>query len=1226
MKYKELIKFTPIVDVIQLIDADEFVNAKELVETYVISERMKDNFVHKICPNLQFLKPSDNKGLLIVGNYGTGKSHLMVFISSIAEYDKLDEKIHSKKMKKSIEEINNGFEVIRTELGATTRNLRDNICAEIERGLEKLDINFKFPSSDKLTHHKNLFVEMMSNFQEKYPNKGLLFIVDELLDYLVTRKEAELIYDLNFLREIGEICSLTRFRFIAGIQESLFDNPRFQFAADSIRRVKDRFEQVNIVKEDVAFVVSERLLNKNSQQKNIIKEHLEKFTSSYGEMNERLNEYIDLFPIHPAYLDTFERIYFVENRQILKTISSDISKILEKELPYNETGIISFDSYWEQITEDPSLKAIKDIKDVIDIGSVLTAKIKNAYTKKQNLENAFRIINALCVYRLTTRDIRNKIGLSPQEIRDQLCISTKNLPQKDPEFVRISIQTILQDIMKLVSGQFISLNKENGQYYIDIEKDIDYELKIKEKAETLDSNKLNIYYYNILTEILECVPLSYVTGFRIWEHEILWREKSIYRKGYLFLGSPNERSTAQPPRDFYLYFIQPFEPPEFIDENKTDELFFFLTNISDDFTESLKLYAASKELSLIAGDRRSIYENLAQDYRNEVKNWLKNNLYNSVRIVYQGEEKQFLELHKELRIQSPTYKESINGIASLCLSLYFEDQAPEYPNFSVPITHQAIGEYIKEAFKTIRGVIKTKPGIAILDGLELLDGDKLVCEKSRYAQFVLNLLNNKKEGQVLNRDEMFEDFYNVEYLKKYRLEPELVIVILASLIYTGDIVLSFPGLKIDVTNIEELNRISIDELINFKHIEKPKDIPLDSLIELFSLLKIPSALITNPNKHEEAIKEMQQKVEQYIEKIIEIQKFIRKDLTIWNSKIFDESNKIRTEKKLDEFKNVLESLRYYNTPGKLKNFKYNKTDIKKEKENFNFIYNLNKFISIYHEISPMISYLSEALIMLPENNEWLKNLEEVKSDLANKILDLKTTYEPKYVKEIMEELMKWKESFIELYFQLHKNARLNYNQDKTKKRIINSSEMKNLCKLKDIRILDINKLQKIREELQRLKTCFDLTANDLQMKCYCIHCNFRLLEEETEIAVEQLLTHIKNQLDILYDEWLDAIIENLENKEIKENIELLEKEDRTKILSLLEKKELPEEIDDSVIKSLNQVLSGLEKVVIDSEQIKEALMSEGMPCTTEDLQKRFNDFINKISENKDKDKLRIIID
>lgn len=47
----------------------------------------------------------------------------------------------------------------------------------------------------------------------------------------------------------------------------LFDNPSFSFVAEPLQRVKQRFEQVRIVREDIAHVVSERLLKKTDKQK-----------------------------------------------------------------------------------------------------------------------------------------------------------------------------------------------------------------------------------------------------------------------------------------------------------------------------------------------------------------------------------------------------------------------------------------------------------------------------------------------------------------------------------------------------------------------------------------------------------------------------------------------------------------------------------------------------------------------------------------------------------------------------------------------------------------------------------------------------------------------------------------------------------------------------------------------------------------------------------------------
>ncbi|HUT56908.1 MAG TPA: DUF6079 family protein, partial [Phycisphaerae bacterium] len=72
MKYSELVAFEPIESVIQLREADTLAKARGLVETFVISDRMAEQLTDLVFPNLQFDKPADNKGVLVVGNYGTG--------------------------------------------------------------------------------------------------------------------------------------------------------------------------------------------------------------------------------------------------------------------------------------------------------------------------------------------------------------------------------------------------------------------------------------------------------------------------------------------------------------------------------------------------------------------------------------------------------------------------------------------------------------------------------------------------------------------------------------------------------------------------------------------------------------------------------------------------------------------------------------------------------------------------------------------------------------------------------------------------------------------------------------------------------------------------------------------------------------------------------------------------------------------------------------------------
>jgi energy-coupling factor transporter ATP-binding protein EcfA2 len=248
MKYGDLIQFEPIESVVQLRNADQMDAAKQLVSTYVISDEMAEKLTSLVIPDLQFDAPADNKGLMVVGNYGTGKSHLMSVLSAIAEDAATLPLVRCEPVAKAAQRIAGKFKVIRTEIGAVTMSLRDILTAEIEEHLSKLGVSFTFPSAATLTNNKRAFEEMMALFHQKFPDQGLLVVVDELLDYLRSRKDQELILDLNFLREVGEVCKDLRFRFVAGIQEAIFDSPRFSFVAESVRRVKDRFEQVLIAR------------------------------------------------------------------------------------------------------------------------------------------------------------------------------------------------------------------------------------------------------------------------------------------------------------------------------------------------------------------------------------------------------------------------------------------------------------------------------------------------------------------------------------------------------------------------------------------------------------------------------------------------------------------------------------------------------------------------------------------------------------------------------------------------------------------------------------------------------------------------------------------------------------------------------------------------------------------------------------------------------------------
>ena len=1248
MKYGDLIHFDPIESVVQLRDADHASAAQQLVSTYVISDEMADRLISLVIPQLQFEQPMDNKGLLVVGNYGTGKSHLMSVISTIAEDASSLDVIGHTGVADAAQQIAGRFKVIRTEIGATTMSLRDILVAELEENLEKFGVEYVFPDADTISSHKRAFEDMMEKFQDVFPDQGLLLVVDELLDYLRTRKDQELILDLNFLREIGEVCKDLNFRFISGVQEAIFDSPRFAFVADSIRRVKDRFEQILIARNDVKFVVAQRLLKKSPEQQAQIREYLTNFAKFYSSMNERMDEFVNLFPIHPDYIDTFERVTVVEKREILKTLSMAMKRKLDEEVPTDKPGLIAYDSYWNTLRQNASFRSIPDIRAVIECSQVLESRIESAIARPQYKEMALRLIHALSIHRLTTGDIYSAMGATPEELRDELCLFEPMItelgsdePEKD---LQTHVETVLREIHRTVSGQFISSNPDNHQYYLDLKKTDDFDALIENKADTLDGGQLDRFYYEALRRVMECLDTTYVTGYKIWQHELVWQQHKAARSGYLFFGSPDERSTAAPQRDFYLYFIQVYDPSpklkRYINEKNEDEVFLQLSGIDDEFQDSLKYYAAALDLaSVSSGHAKSTYESKANTFLRKLVGWLQKNMTTAFELTYQGRTKSMTEWVKGKSIrdisgiapnETINFRDMINTVAGICLAPRFENQAPEYPYFSVLVTGRNREQAAFDALRAIGGQNRTKLATAVLDALELLDGEKIDPYKSKYAGFLLDLVKQKGHGQVVGRSEVFQDDHGLEYMNPglFRLEPEWTVVLLAALVYSGDIVLAIVGKKFDATNLQQLASTSIDELIHFKHMEQPKDWNLPALKALFELLGLPpgKAQLVTQSK-DDPVQDMQDRIIKIVKRLVMAGQLLREGVSFWGVDLLAASNLAGHREELEKAKTFFESLQAYSTPGKLKNFRYSADEVRSYESAIQTLDSLNSIRNFATEHGGTASWLSMAEANLPSDHAWIDRMTTARKD----ILDSVSTSLSKVMtgsREISSRLQELKKEYIEIYLGLHSKARLGINDDKRKAALLNDTRLTTLQKLATVKIMPKQQLTDFQNQLASLQSCFSLTKQDLENSPICPHCGFRPAMElsGTVVAGSQMIEQMDEKLDTLVANWTKTILENLEDPVTQANMNLLKTDEQKTLADFMKKKSLPDPMSINFVNALQEVLSGLVKVSIKFADLQKTISNGGGPATPDELKKRFVDYIDNLTCGKDQAKVRVVFD
>ena len=1225
MKYSDLVQFEPIESVIQLEQAGSPAAVRQLVQTFVVSKRMSEQLCDLVIPNLQFEAAADNKGILIVGNYGTGKSHLLSMISGLAEYSEMATVVKDKDVADAAKAISGKFKVVRLELPATKKSLRNIICGRLEDFMTAEGLSFSFPADEQVDSNKDDLSDMMDQFGKKYPNHGLLLVVDELLDYLRSRKQHDLILDLGFLREIGEVCKLLKFRFVAGLQESLFDNPKFQFVAESLRRVKDRFEQVRIVRQDVAYVVSERLLTKSDEQRAKVREHLQKFTPLYGGMAERLEEFVRLFPVHPTYLEVFEAISIAEKREVLKTLSAEMKRCLNSDVPKDQPGLISYDSYWEFLQGNAVLRSVPEIKDVIDVSKVVENRIQQAFTRKALQPMAERIIHGLSIHRLTTDDIRAKIGPTAEELQNGLCLFAP-IPEKTSDFLRTTVEACLKEVMKTVSGQFITHNTDNDQYYLDLQKTIDHDAKIQDKADTLSDSQLDQYYFDALTRVLECADQTYVRGYQIWEHEIEWREHKITRRGYLFFGAPNERSTAQPPRDFYLYFIQPFEPPHFEDQKLSDEVFFKLTHMDKPFQDTLRLYAGAREMAASASTgTKKVYEDKADGFLKTLVAWLRTNMLTSFDVIHQGVPKKMVEWLKGHRTGNAAVRDLLELTGSVCLGASFEDRYPEYPKFTAQLSASNLKQPTEDVIRWLAGGIKNNLATAVLDGLELLDGDKLKPYQSRYAKVVLEKLEAKPPGQVVNRKELMTVKNDVERETRYQLEPEFLLIVLAALVQNGNVTLSVTGKKLDAANLNEASKTPLDQLLAFKHVEKPKGLPLAELVALFELLGLNEGLIRNENTHDEAVKQLREKANELTKKVVTVAQYVQTGLPCWGSELIPAEDRDQQRLKLDELKAFLEGLQAFNTPGKLKNFSRSVLEIQFQSANLDLITQLEDLNSLVQELTPLTGYLATAAAVLPPQDPWRAQMDTMRSEWRARLLEPNARSAADFRQKINRALLKVKDDYRTAYFNLHKKARLGVNEDGKKKELLKDARLEKLNKLVGISLLPHTSLSELQTRLARIQPCFTLVKDDLNASPICAHCNFRPQEENIAISGTAALQQIDQQLDQFLENWTKALLDNLDDPTAKKSIDLLPSEQKRAVNAFLKARALPDKITNDLVQGMQTALGGLIPIVVRPTELLAALSDNDAPSTAEQLESRLRDFLENITRGKEQVRVRLIV-
>ena len=1217
MKYNELINFEPITEVVKFSETHKDDYQKNLVKTFVFSKTFKDHLIPLMVRNIDFEATGESFGLQVVGNYGTGKSHLMSLVSLIAENAELLPLVQEEKPRSELEKISGKFKVLRFELGGTD-SLWDYVTYKIEDYFTSLGLTFSFDGHGMITYADKLKI-MMSEFEAKFPDKGFLIVIDEMLAYLKGRSTPDkLNQDLQVLQALGQTCDSSKFKFIFGVQEMIYHSPEFQFASSMLQKVNDRYKDIIITKDDVAFIVKNRLLRKDEHQKQAVKEHLDKYLSLFKDMHGRTQDYIDLFPVHPTYFENFERIRIGKSqREILKTLSNQFKEILDQDIPTDNPGLLTYDKYWEDIQRSQDLMAEPDIRKVKEITDTINDKIESYFigVRASKKDIAKRITNA-CAIKLLQHELNKQNGTNAENLVDDLCLTDKLAFDRD--FLMDIMDSTAQQIITATSGQYFDKDPENGEYHLRVEGGINFDQKIKDYAATMALSQKDEYFFMFLEVNLPLDHDTYRTGFRIWEHSIDWKTHKTYRDGYIFFGNPNEKSTTHPRQHFYMYFMPIFDDSKKKRNHEEDEVYFIMDDLSKEFKDAVILYGAARALEVRAdSSQKPIYRQKIDELNKKARSLFDAEYVQITKVDYQGIETPLSGY--PLPGSGATKEQVFSEVASLVFEEWFENERPNYPKFTqlnTPITKDNFDRLVKQALTKIATPEQAnRDGEGVLNGLGLWVPGGLDYSHSTYAKSLMQMLKDKGEGKVLNREdiiELVENSKNLWLSKDFGIEAELEFVVMATLSAIEGIEISLSsGRTVNATNLGDLKGLSPEDFFTFSHIKFSENFNEAAIKAMF--VGILGRDLSKQLKDPSTYTSLAQASKEWARRAVTLSSNIQNGYKSNGVTILTAEEAKAHQNHFLNFSRFCDKLNSFNSEAKMKNFKFSVDEVNRILEAKKYIELIEKQIAELKDFDGLISYLQQCKQYVVEQSfkdEISKAITKLQECLASGDNKLKTTY-----KQELEDL---KVRYADWYLKQYLEYRISENEHTEMLALLDSEEKKVCDILKEMEFLPTAIFHKWQDNLNKLKVA-DSSVNKEQI-LNIPYWEFNPLEFQGQ--PKQSVKKLKGEFEEIISSWTKIMQESLEDPMVKKNISLLNNSEKQLLESFKSTGDLNLQNALSISATIMKLHKGLEKVELQQDGLKETF---NKPMTPDEAIEAFKIYVDQISSGKERDKVRIIL-
>ena len=1228
MKYKDLIQFEPINEVIKFDRLGEDEYRQSLVRNFVFSDTYANVIIPDLCRNLDYTSTQETYGLQIVGNYGTGKSHLMSLFSLIAEDANYLPLVNDVKARQVLANIAGKYKIIRFELG-NDDELWKIVCFQIDRGLKEFGVDYKLSSDISQDTYFNKLQRMLAQFEAAYPDKGLMVVIDEMLAYLKGRSDgAKINRDLAVLQALGQRSDHSRFRMVFGVQELIYTAPELQFAADMLKKVNDRFRQIEITQQDVQFVVQKRLLGKTDAQKQTIQKHLAQFGEFFPEMHSNLDTYVDLFPVHPSFFGNFERISIGKSqRQVLRSLTKRFEALLNDDVPEKEPGLICYDSYWSDL-QSSEMQIYADVRRVNEIMKTIHAKIDDNFTgsRQRKAPLAHRIANA-CAIKILQDSLEKTNGASAETLVDDLCYLDGTCFSR--ELLIDEISTTASQIVEVTVGQYFEKNNTNQEFHLRVEGGVNYEQKIKDYAQTQMSDEVkDNYFFNFLTEFMPIEVEKYRREFPIYAHTINWISHKVMLNGYIFMGVPAERSTTHPEQHFYIYFMPIFKAGGRNHGDEADSVYFHLDKMSDETKQLLTLYGAATALmKSVDTSQQGFYKTYLQRYEQQLIPLFDQQFRQTCEVVYQGE----LQTISPQMMSGSSKIDIVSNITSMLLEDHFNEEMPDYPKFTLlnqPLAKSYVNTnrstVLKLARQRIAGVNNgSHESDAILSGLGLFKDNELSTEGSIYAHSVKKLLEQKGAGQVVNRNELLYQFYEQEWLTSdYQIEADLEFLVLATMVAIGEIEIHLGGGKnINATNLKEIVDLAPEAFYSFTHVSRPRGMNVAAVRELFLGImgRDLTAQIENPAIYEQMVLDAKKLAAQ----AVTVASKVKGGIMLENEVLLSEADAKQMSDRITTLARCCDQAQQYNTPAKMRNLNaaWTPEQLKRvfaHKADIKLIDDLMKFRD---ELQPGVNYLLQARQYLV-NGEQRDKFDAVLNKLPQVVKQHNNKAVVEAYKSEIKQLSEW---YADWYLEQYNKMHITPLEAGEKNRIMQSKEkltLEIICGADHAHdyIAVCDQFTEWCNQMAQLTPTSSYVTRDAILRTpYAGGFNPVMYQGKTLPK----LSEMREKLNEMFDAADTALTAAFEDPAIKANLDALSADESNRLKRYTSKSEELSQVNaQKLMDVLKKLQRGIQRVEITTQELRSRI---GHSVSPREAKRAFNSYIDELIAGYDEENVRITI-